>query len=96
MQLIKKSMQKIKFFNMKWIFKDKNLQQSHHLKLLKFKYIHIYIRKVSMHFINKFFIFLSPHISFFLCDKHNIFISKFPYKSIIFLEFIKKIYDDSH
>jgi hypothetical protein len=29
----KKSMQKIKFFNVKWTFKDKNLQQSHHLKL---------------------------------------------------------------
>jgi hypothetical protein len=28
----KKFIQKIRFFNVKWIFKDKNLQQSHHLK----------------------------------------------------------------
>jgi len=45
-------MQKIQ--NVKWIIKDKNLQQSHHLKVLKIKYIHV--RKVSMHFTNKFFI----------------------------------------
>ncbi len=48
-------MQKIKFFNVNlWTFNDKNLQQSHHLKLLKIE--KIYIRKVSMHFINKIFI----------------------------------------
>jgi len=35
----------------KWIFKNKKLQQSHHLKLLKIKNMHI--RKVSMHFTNK-------------------------------------------
>jgi hypothetical protein len=46
--LIKKSMQKIKSFNVKWTFKDKNLQQSSHLN--------IYIRKVSVHFIEKIFI----------------------------------------
>jgi len=33
----KKNIQKIKCFNVKWIFKDKNLQQSLHLKLLKIK-----------------------------------------------------------
>jgi len=49
-------MQKIKFFNVKWIFKDKNLQQSHHLQFLKIK--NIYIRKVSMHFSNKFFMMM--------------------------------------
>ncbi len=47
-------MQKIKQFNVKWTLKDKNLQQSHHLKLLKKKDIHIF--KNSMHFIDKFFI----------------------------------------
>jgi hypothetical protein len=31
--------------------KDKNLQQSCHLKLLKFK--NMYIKKVTMHFTNK-------------------------------------------
>jgi hypothetical protein len=30
-------MQKIKFFNVKWTLKNKNLQQSHHLKPLKIK-----------------------------------------------------------
>jgi hypothetical protein len=33
---------------------DKNLQQSHHLNLLKIK--NIYIKKVSMNFTNKIFI----------------------------------------
>ncbi len=48
-------MQKIKFFNVNlWTFNDKNLQKSQYLKLLKIKYI--YIKKVSMHFINKIFI----------------------------------------
>ncbi len=47
-------MQKIIISNLKWTFKDKNLQQSHHLKLLRTKII--YIKKVSMHFTNKFFI----------------------------------------
>jgi hypothetical protein len=102
-------MQKIKIFNMKWTFKDKNLQQLHPLKLLKTKNIHI--RKVSMHFTNKFSfhnvlfyfyfdipltLFLSPHFSFFWCDKHSVVISKIHYKSIIFLGFIHKDYDDSY
>jgi len=43
-------MQEIKFFNVKWTFKDKHLQQSQHLKL------YIYIWKVAMYFTNKFFI----------------------------------------
>ncbi len=47
-------MQKIKFFNVKWTIKEKKLQQSCHLKLLKIK--NIYIKKVSIHFTNKFFI----------------------------------------
>jgi hypothetical protein len=34
---------------MKSTFKNKNLQQSHDLKILKIK--NIYIKKVSMHFI---------------------------------------------
>jgi hypothetical protein len=54
MWLIKKVMQKIENFNVKWILKDKNLQQSCHFKILKIKYI--YIRIVSMNFINKLFI----------------------------------------
>jgi len=29
-------MQKIKKFNVKWTLKDKNVQHSHHLELLKF------------------------------------------------------------
>jgi hypothetical protein len=33
----KKIMQKKNFKNVKWNFRDKNLQQSHHLKLLKIK-----------------------------------------------------------
>jgi hypothetical protein len=37
----KKSMQKIKIFNVKWTLKNKNLRQSHHLKLLKINK-HIY------------------------------------------------------
>jgi hypothetical protein len=32
----------------------------------------------------------------FLCDRHNVVISKVHYKSIIFLEFIQTFYDDSH
>jgi hypothetical protein len=47
-------MQKIIISNVKWVLKDKNLQQSHHLKLLKIK--KIYTRKISMHFTNNFFI----------------------------------------
>ncbi len=43
-------MQKIKYFNVKWALKDRNLEQSHHLNL------YIYIWKVSMHFNNKLFI----------------------------------------
>jgi hypothetical protein len=34
-------MQKIKSFNVKWTFKDKNLQQPCHLKLLKIIYIYL-------------------------------------------------------
>jgi len=51
--IIKKSMQMIKFFNVKWTFKNKHLQQSHHLKHLKIIYI---LGNFSMHFTNKFFI----------------------------------------
>jgi hypothetical protein len=43
-----------------------------------------------------FDIFLSPHFSFFLCDKYSVVISKVHYESISFLEFIQKNYDDSH
>ncbi len=73
-------MQKIKIFNVEWTFKIKHLQQSHHFKLLKIKYI--YIKKVSMHSLinfsfhdalifNFYFdttltLFLSAHFSFFL------------------------------
>jgi len=65
-----------------------------------------------MHFINKFLIwwlfifkflfwhyfdiFFETAFSFFLCDKHNVVISKVHYESTIFLKFIQKIYDDSH
>jgi hypothetical protein len=37
-------MRKINFFNVNWIFKDKKLQQSHHLKLLK---LYIYIESFN-------------------------------------------------
>jgi hypothetical protein len=100
-------MQKIKNFNVKWALKDKNFQQAHHFKKLNIK--KIYIKKVSMHFTNKFLLmmlylfidttltyFLSPHFSIFLCDKHGVVISKVHYKSIIFLKFIQFFYDDSH
>jgi hypothetical protein len=40
---------KDKKFNVKWTLKDKNLQQSCHLKIEN-----IYPRKVLMHFTNKF------------------------------------------
>jgi hypothetical protein len=50
----KKSMQKNKNLNVKWTLKDKKLQQSRHLKLLNVN--NTYIRKISMQFINKFFI----------------------------------------
>jgi hypothetical protein len=64
--------------------------------------------EVLMHFTNKFFIlffyffdtiltyFWSPQFSFFLCDKCNVVILKIHYESIIFLEFIQNIYDNSH
>jgi hypothetical protein len=38
--------------------------------------------------------FLSPHFSFFLCDRCSVVVSKVNYKSIIFLEFIQFFYDD--
>jgi len=50
----KNIMQKNNFKNVKWTFKAKNLQQSHHLKLKKIKNKNI--RKVSMQFTYKFFI----------------------------------------
>jgi hypothetical protein len=39
-------------------------------------------------------LFLSPHFSFLMCDKHNVVISKVHYEFIIFLEFIRKNNDD--
>jgi hypothetical protein len=45
-------------------------------------------------FLHYFDIFLSPHFSFFLCERQRVVISKVHYKSIIFLKFIQKIYDD--
>jgi hypothetical protein len=33
-------MQKIRNFNVKWIVKDKNFKQAHHLKTLNIKYIY--------------------------------------------------------
>jgi len=93
---------------MKWTFKDKNLQQLHHLKLLKLK---IYIlgkfqctslinssfHNVLFYFYFYFYItltyFLNPHFSFFWSDKHSVVISKIHYKSI---RFIQKNYNDSY
>jgi hypothetical protein len=103
-------MQKIKFFNVKWTFKDKNLQQSCHLK---FKNLKLYIlRKFQctslinssnddalfyfIYFNTTLTYFLSQHFSFFQCDRCSVVMSKVQYESIIFLEFIQKIYDDSH
>jgi len=65
----------------------------------------ICIKKVSMHFTNKFFVwwwfilfyfiltliwhfFESTFLFLFLCDVHNVVISKIHYESIIFLGFI--------
>jgi len=78
-------------------FQGKNLQQSCHLNLFKNK--NIYIRKfqctslINSSFDEFFFLkkkiditltfFLSPHFSFFLCDKRSVVISKVHYKSII-------------
>jgi hypothetical protein len=45
---------RLNFLNVKWTFKDKNYKQSRHFKLLRIK--NTYIRKVLMHFTNKFFI----------------------------------------
>ncbi len=47
MQLIRKSMQKIKCFNVKWTLKDKKLQQSCHFfkKLIK----NIYLESFNAH-----------------------------------------------
>jgi hypothetical protein len=39
--------------------------------------------------------FLSPHLSFSLSAKCSVVISKVHYESIIFLEFIQNMYDDS-
>jgi hypothetical protein len=102
MWLIKKFMQKIKFFNVKWILKDTNLQQSRHFKLLKFENTSLINSSFDDVLIFNFYFditltyFLSSHFSFFLCDKCSVVISKVHYKSIIFLEFIQKLYDDSH
>jgi hypothetical protein len=79
MWLINKYMQKINFFNVKWYFKDKNLQQSRHLKLWKIK--NIYIRKFQwnslinysfdvalffyFYFDTTLIYFLIPHFYFF-------------------------------
>jgi hypothetical protein len=45
-----------------------------------------------------FWIFFSPHFSIFLCDKHNVVISKVHYESIIsltiFMMFPIKVYDN--
>ncbi len=88
-------MQKIKFCNVKWFFKDKNLQQSCHLKLEIFKkYTLGKFQCTSL--INSSFIvalffnfnfdttliyFLIPQFLFFLCDRHNVIISKVHYMS---------------
>ncbi len=69
-----------------------------------FKYENNYIGKFSMHLTIKLLIlwwpifififditmtyFLSPHFSFFVCDKHNVIISKVHNESILFLKFI--------
>jgi hypothetical protein len=45
-------MQKINFFNVEWILKNKHLQQSHHLKLFKIK--NIFTKKVSVHLLINF------------------------------------------
>jgi hypothetical protein len=100
MWLIKKFIKKIKIFNVKWIFKNKNLQQSRHLKLLKIT--NIYIRNVSMHFINKFFVWWCFIIYFYFDTTLTFFeptffiSSMWYYKSKIFLKFIQIFYNDSH
>jgi hypothetical protein len=40
--------------------------------------------------------FLSPHFSFFVCDRGNVVILKVHYKSIIFLKFVQNFYDNFH
>ncbi len=86
---------------MKWIIKDKKFQQSCHLNLKKIIYTLGKFQCTSL--INSsfddvlFFIFyfLSPHFYYF-GDKCNVVISKDHYESIIFLEFIQNLNDDSH
>jgi hypothetical protein len=52
-----------------------------------------FFKKKIWHYFDAFF---SPQISFSLCDKRSVVISKVHYDSIIFLEFIQIYYDDSH
>jgi len=51
-------MQKIKFFNVNWTLKDKNLQQLDHLKLLKFEKIYILGKFQCISLINFFLDYL--------------------------------------
>jgi len=77
MWLIKKFMQKIKIVNVKWTFENTNLQQSCHLELLKF--LNIHVKKVSMHFTNKLFIWQ--------CFIFNFYFDIF-FESIFFIFFL--------
>jgi hypothetical protein len=102
MWLVKKFREKFKDFNMRWNTNWKKWRKSQQVKILNMK--KNYIEKISMHFTIKllmlwwhiFFIkfditmtyFLSPQFSFFMCDKHNVIISKVHNESILFLKLI--------
>ncbi len=91
--------QKIHMKSWKLQCEMKKNDESHNI-LKKLKWIFFYIGKISLHLILKLFIwwwfffsffwheyyiFLSPHFSLSLCDKHNVIISKVYYESIFLI-----------
>jgi hypothetical protein len=101
----KKSMQKTKKINVKWTLKDKIYNNNVIQNFRKLK-IYILGKFQCTSLINfsfddasffKFYFdttltyYLNPHFSFSLCDKHNVFISKVHYESIIFFKFIQSL-----
>jgi hypothetical protein len=100
MWLVKKFRKTFKDFNVKWNTNCKKWWKSQCVKFLNMK--KNYIGKISMHLTIKLFIlwwlffnfnfditmtyFLSPHFSFFVCDKHSVIISKVHNESNFFIE----------
>jgi hypothetical protein len=86
-------MQKIKFFNVKWILKNKNLRQSHHLKPLKIKKTYILRKFQCIALINYSFddvLFLFSLFSHYF-DIFFIHIFHFFYVTNVVLSFQKSI-----